>query len=240
MSTRAIILLALGAITLASCGSQDGEEGVAAIVTTPDPLVARALNDPIMVDPDLVLRSEAFAALSVRHDHALPPPLSTQESAEAAMQAATRELLESGSLVDLPLASGTAAGEALALGMSARQVIEATGAPARCIGELGEGLDWTARMPDAARIMPHGMAMQAAGADNDRCRMRIVRYVTPVGIEDALRYHFNRADRAGMTTQRYAQPEGIIDAERGSEHLRVQARPGPGGTSAVDLIYWTR
>jgi len=88
--------------------------------------------------------------------------------------------------------------------------------------------------------MPHGMAMQAAGAEEDRCHIRIVRYVTPVGITDALRYHFNRANRAGMTSKRYTKPEDILDAARGSEHLKIYARPGPGGTSAVDIIYWRR
>lgn len=210
------------------------------IATTPDPVVARTLNDPLMVDPDLVYRNEAFAALTIRYDHALPPHRSTSENAEAAREAARRELLVDGPMVELPVATGGAMGEELAPGMTADQIIKASGAPERCLGNLSEGLVWAARMPEAAKLMPHGMAMQAAGAETDRCKMRIVRYVAPVDVEDVLRYHFNRANRAGMTAERFAGPEAILSASRGSQQFRVYARPGLAGTSAVDLISWSR
>lgn len=238
---RATILAAAsGVLSLSACNDGAGDGVGGEIPATPDPIVAATLNDPLMIDPDLVHRSDANALLSIRYDHALPPHDSTSESAEAAREAASRELLETGGIEELPLASTQAAGEALALGMSATEVMKASGAPNRCLGQVEEGLIWAARLPDAARVMPHGMTMQAAGAQTDRCKIRIVRYVTPVGVEDALRYHFNRASRAGMTANRYSAPEDILDAERGSEHFKVYARPGPGGTSAVDLIYWRR
>lgn len=240
MKTHPQFMIGMMAVALASCGGEFDDSEVGAIASAPDPLVAAALNDPLMVDPDLVHRSDANALISVRYDHALPAHLSTTESANAAQEAATRELLETGSLADLPLPSTGMAGEPLALGMTADEIITASGAPSGCLGKLGEGLVWAARMPDPARVMPHGMAMQAAGADRKGCNIRIVRYITPVGVEDALRYHFNRADRAGMTAKRYTRPEDILEADRGSQHLKVHVRPGPGGTSAVDLIYWRR
>jgi hypothetical protein len=240
MQRRATILAAIGALALSACNDGAGGGVGGEIPTTPDPIVAATLNDPLMIDPDLVHRSDANALLSIRYDHALPPHGSTTESAEAARDAASRELLETGAIEDLPLASTQAAGEALALGMTATEVMKASGAPNRCLGQVKEGLVWAARLPDAARVMPHGMVMQAAGAQTERCKMRIIRYVTPVGVEDALRYHFNRANRAGMTANRYSAPEDILKAERGSEHFQVYVRPGPGGTSAVDLIYWRR
>lgn len=234
-----LIPIAISALLLGACGGDAGDPA-AALPAIPDPLVARTLNDPLMVDPDLAYRNEANAALAIRHDHALPPIVATSEGAEAAREAARGELLDAGPISDLPLPTTGSPGAALALGMSASDIIAASGAPSGCKGKLAEGLVWAARMPDPARVMPHGMAMQAAGADGPECNLRIVRYITPVRIEEALEYHFNRANRAGMSARRFKQPEDILDAARGAEHVRIHARPGPGGTSAVDIIYWKR
>ena len=238
MQLRSRYWLATSALALASCGGDEGRSGAAP--STPDPLVARALNDPIMTDPDLVHRNQAFAALTIRHDHALPPLIATSDNAEAAREAARRELLETGAIAELPVASGASGGEALAPGMTAQDIIKATGAPSACSAVIEEGIVWAARMPEPASVMPHGMTMQAAGADTSGCTIRIVRYITPVDVEDALSYHNTRAERAGMTVQRLRDPEAILDAERGSQHLKVYARPGLNGTSAVDLVYWRR
>jgi hypothetical protein len=231
--------IALTALVLAACGG-DASERNEPLPAIPDPLVARTLNDPLMVDPDLAYRNEANAALAIRHDHALPPMVATTETAQAARDMARGELLDGGPIADLPLPVAGTAGAALALGMSANDIIAASGAPSGCKGKLEEGLVWAARMPDPARVMPHGMAMQAAGTDGTGCNLRIVRYVTAARIEEALAYHFNRASRAGMTARRFKEPEDMLDAARGAEHMKVYARPGPGGTSAIDIVYWKR
>ena len=240
MRLRSLFLIGISALVLGSCGEDRADVAYSVIADTPDPIVARTLNDPLMTDPDLAHRNQANAALTIRYDHALPPHVSTSENAEAAREAARRELLETGPIAELPVASGTAEGEALALGMTAQDIIANAGAPRACSAAVKEGLIWAARMPDPARIMPHGMTMQAAGANTKRCNLRIVRYVTPVEQEDALRYHNSRALFAGMTVKRFRSPEAILDAARGSQHLKVYVRPGPGGTSSVDLIYWRR
>ena len=240
-TTKALSVIALSAIALASCSDDGSPAGADGINVVPDPLVARTLNDPLMVDPDLAHRNEANAVVTVRYDHALPPLSSSSETAEMACEAARRELVvDGGSIRDLPPSQGDYDGEALALGMSASDIVTATGAPSACKGQLTDGLVWAARMPDVARVMPHGMTLQAAGADSANCKLRIVRYVTPAGVDDALQYHFNRADRARMKVARHRAPEAILDAARGSEHLKVYARPSSNGTSAVDLVYWKR
>lgn len=240
MRTNSAILTVLGTLTLASCGNGASDQSIGGIDQVPDPLVSRTLNDPLMVDPDLAYRNEANAIVTIRHDHALPPHMSSSETAERARDAARRELLETGPVRDHPTAIAEEKGEELSLGMSAADIIKAVGAPSKCNGKLEEGLVWAARMPDPARVMPHGMSLQAAGSDGAECYMRIVRYVTPAGLDDVLQYHFNRADRARMRATRHSKPEAILDASRGSEHLIVHARPGSAGTTRVDLIYWNR
>lgn len=231
--------LPLAALLLSSCGDDvlpvDANNAVGA-----DPLLARALNDPLMVDPDLAYRNEANAAITIRHDHALPTFTGSTEAAQRAREVARLELLDSGSILDLPGETTGARKVALAGLSTSNEIIDAVGGPGQCSGQLEEGLAWAARMPDVARVMPHGMVQQAAGVDAGGCDVRVVRYLTPVAIEDALQYHFNQAARARLSATLFREPEAILQASRGDIHLTVHARPGPGGTSAIDLVYWQR
>ncbi|WP_298465256.1 hypothetical protein [uncultured Erythrobacter sp.] len=239
MKFRPIILAVLPPLMLAACGDEAASDGTSSAVSS-DPLLARALNDPLMVDPDLAYRNEANAAITIRHDHALPLFEGSDEAAQRAREEARLQLLEAGSVLDLPNAAigegvGSLAGETTAPGM-----INAIGGPAACTESLSEGFEWAARLPDAAQVMPHGMVQQAAGGSASGCSVRVVRYLTPATIEDALEYHYNRAHRAQLRVERFSKPEQIVRASRGSTQFIVHARPAPNNMSAVDLIYWQR
>ncbi|MEM9501811.1 MAG: hypothetical protein AAF941_08185 [Pseudomonadota bacterium] len=229
--------LTLAVLALSSCSDDtqpinaDGTIGV-------DPLVARALNDPLMVDPDLAYRNEANAAITIRHDHALPTFAATTEASQRAREVARLELLDGGSISNLPAV--TIDEGVLPIGglSTAGEIVEAVGGPGRCTDRLGEGLAWAARMPEVAQVMPHGMVQQAAGVDAEGCTVRVVRYLTPVAIEDALQYHFNRAVRARLSITRLDDPEAILQASRGDMNFIVHARPAAGGMKAIDLVYW--
>ncbi|MEL6531311.1 MAG: hypothetical protein AAFQ27_15235, partial [Pseudomonadota bacterium] len=123
---------------------------------------------------------------------------------------------------------------------TAPAMLAALGGPAVCNGGLSEGFGWAARLPQVAQVMPHGMVQQAAGKDANGCSVRIVRYLTPATIDDALEYHFNQAFRARLRVERFSAPEQILQASRGSTQFFVHVRPGNNGLSAVDLIYWQR
>ncbi|QIQ86643.1 hypothetical protein [Erythrobacter sp.] len=228
---------------LAACGSQD--EAPARDPLTADPLLAAALNDPLMVDPDLSWRNEANAAVTIPASHALPPLTRSDEAALAAREAARLELLEEGSVPDLPSPAAHPGPSGLADARTAPAMLEAAGAPAACAERLDEGFAFAADLPDAARIMPHGMVQQAAGGGAG-CEARVIRYLTPAAAEDALQYHVTRAARAGLSPKLFEEPERSLAAadgegEDGVEgNLIVAVRPGPGGMSAVDLVWWRR
>lgn len=239
MTLRPIILAILPALTLIACGDEVVSDGASSAVSS-DPLLARALNDPLMVDPDLAYRNEANAAITIRHDHALPLFEGSDEAAQRAREEARLQLLEAGSVLDLPDPAigegiGSLAGETTASGM-----INALGGPAACTQNLSEGFEWAAQLPEAAEVMPHGMVQQAAGGGANGCSVRLVRYLTPATIEDALEYHYNRAHRAQLRVERFSKPEQIVRASRGSIQFIVHARPAPNNMSAVDLVYWQR
>ena len=161
-----------------------------------DPLAARALHDPLMIDPDLSLSTQANAAVTLPASHALPPLVADEEAALAAREAARLDLLKDGRVPDLPAPSSGRGPAGLAGARTAPAMLKAAGAPAACAGTLAEGFGYAADLPQSARIMPHGMVQQAAGSTGGECEARVIRYLTPAAGEDALHHHFIRAERA--------------------------------------------
>lgn len=204
-----------------------------------DPVLARALNDPLMSDPDLAYRNEANAAVTLRHDHPLPPLVATDELSELAGNVARVELLEGGAIPELPLPESGVVAD-LSAARTAGEMIDILNGPAVCAEKLSDGLEWAARMPGPSRIMPHGMVQQAAGVENAQCSVRIVRYLTAASGEDVMQYHFTLAERARLRPAVFANLERAIVGSGRIEQLTVHVREGPGGLSAVDVIYWKK
>jgi hypothetical protein len=233
---RAHLLLASVAVMLAGCSGAP-EEAPRADPFAADPLVAAALHDGLMSDPDLSARNEANAVLGFADDTALPLLPATPAAARAAREAGRLELIAEGPIPALPkpvagrgpLASPVA---------GAREALAALDAPASCLGRLTEDFRWAAALPRAAAIMPHGMVVQAVGAAAPGCDLRIIRYQTAAPPEDALQYHYVRARRAGLAAQRFAASFETI-AGRGARGERLVAMVGrvASGLTAVTLLY---
>ncbi len=229
------LLLCLGA---AACGARapDAADEFAAIAQ--DPVIARALQDPVMSDPDLASRNEANAAIGFADSNALPVLPAGSEHAQAAREALRLDLLGSGAIPDLPPASAGQGGKPLGPMASAADLLAAVDAPARCAGALNEDFALAASLRPVAAIPPGAMVVQAGGADAPGCGLRIIRYRSAAPIIDLLQYHYARASRAGLIAARYASPEDIVTAKgKGSERLTVHIRPAAGGLNGADLIY---
>ncbi|MEM6856638.1 MAG: hypothetical protein AAF559_02115 [Pseudomonadota bacterium] len=229
----------LVAASLVTCAPEP-EAAPAPIVNEMDPYLARALNDPLMVDPDLAYRNEANAAITIGYDHALPSFRRSEEAASLARETARLELLEKGPIPDLPLPETSAGPASLAEQYSVDDVLKAVKAPTECRREIRGGFGYAANMPDIAQIMPHGMVRVAAGVDQPGCMLRLVRYVTPADIDDAVLYHYTLATRAGMEAQVFGGEEPSLAADRRGVSLKVFARKSTGDLTAIDLVTWSR
>jgi hypothetical protein len=233
MRCAAILLLP---VLLAACSSAP-EDAPRGNPFAADPLVAAALHDPLMSDPDLSARNEANAVLGFAGDTALPLIPATPAAAQAAREAGRLELLEDGDIPALPPpVSGR--GPLASSGAGAREGLAALGAPEACLDALTEDFRWAAALPRAAAIMPHGMVVQAGGAAKPGCELRIIRYQTPARPEDLLQYHYVRASRAGLAAQRFAAGGETI-AGRGANGERLVAMVGQAasGLTTVTLLY---
>jgi hypothetical protein len=224
---------------LAAACSQDGKDPAAdAAVIAQDPVLARALHDPLMSDPDLASRNEANAAIGFADSSALPVIAATTERTEAAREAARLELLEGGAIPDLPAPRKDARGKPLGPMAGRDDLLAAIGAPAGCAGRLREDYALAAALPAPAVLPPLAMVVQAGGSDAPGCRIRIIRYHTAAAPQDVLQYHYVTATRAGFTATRYAAPEDILAArDTGGQVLLIHVRPGPHGLSAATLLW---
>jgi hypothetical protein len=233
---RAII--AMFCLMLAQCAPPPKERGADPRLIAADPVIARALNDPLMSDPDLASRNEANAAIGYADSSALPVLPVTPRAAQAARDAARLELLEGGAIPDLPDPRVAPRGKRLGPMASAGDLLAALGAPADCAKRLKQDFAYAAALPAPSAIMPMGMVVQAGGADSAGCRIRIIRYHTAAAPQDVLQYHYIRAARAGLKPARYATPDDIIAATgKTGEALVVHVRPAANGLTGVDLLY---
>ncbi|PKP95547.1 MAG: hypothetical protein CVT75_01415 [Alphaproteobacteria bacterium HGW-Alphaproteobacteria-14] len=235
-------ILPLLCLMIAACSGAKCDHALDTTAIATDPVMARALNDPLMSDPDLASRNEANAVIGFVDSSALPVLPATSQQARAAREAARLELLESGSIADLPPSRDDPRDDprdrALDPMAGAADFIAALGAPASCAARLNDDFAFAANLPQVASIMPRGMVVQAGGADSAPCRIRIIRYQTAAATEDILQYHYARAVQAGLDAARHAVPEDIIAAVgKDGAMLVVHVRPGVHGLSSVDLLY---
>lgn len=232
-----LLCLMLG-VSLAQCAPPPPERSADTRLIAADPVIARALHDPLMSDPDLASRNEANAAIGYADSSALPVLAATSQQAQAARNAARLELLDRGPIPDLPKAREAPFGQALGPMASVGDLLAALGAPEACAKRIKQDFAFAAALPAPAAIMPMGMVVQAGGADSAGCRLRIIRYQTAAAPDDVVQYHYTRALRAGLKPARYNTPEDIIAATgKPGEVLMVHARPAANGLTGVDLLY---
>ena len=229
----AIPLLCLLAAACADAGDKTAQD--AALIAR-DPVMARALHDPLLTDPDLASRNEANAVIGFVDSDALPVFTATSQAAQAAREVLRLELLEGGPIPALPPALAQEAGTRLLGPMAGpAELLAAVGAPAACAEGLREDFALAASLPPAAAIPSPAMVSQAAGAETAGCRLRILRYATAAPRDDVLQYHYTRAQRAALKPE--YRGEMIAAKGAGAERLAVHVRAAPNGLTGVTLVY---
>lgn len=228
------MLILLFPMMLAACSSEPDEP---VLVPERDPIVTQALNDQILVDPDLVGQNEANAALTGGTDHSVPPVVNTREAVERARQDAADLVGGFSNLRPLPEAGEPGDPLPLAAQYSAGELAKAAGVTGACADGMGYTAMWAAKMPEALPVYPRGNTIEAAGNDSAKCSVRVVRFLTPVSREDVLSFYAARAKSAKIpASYRTIGAVQALEGTKGRKRYSIYAHRRPSGISEVALV----
>ena len=235
------------ALILAACATEAPENGQAEIEALDqqlaegtsdngaDPMLSRALQDQIMVDPQLAARANADAVRPPSQPYAAPLPPDNAEPAPAPDGEALRP-------APAP-ASGKPCRECRAADTSLTLASLAERQPSRslsgCAAAVRYGAGWANRLPADLPLHPAARVIEAAGADTNGCALRIASFTVAQPVGTMVDWYYTRATRAGFSAEHQVGGGrhvlgGTRARDGGAYVIYLSARPD-GGT-AVDLI----
>lgn len=196
----------------------------------PDPAIASALHDPIMVDPGLTQQSNADA---------IRPP-SRPDPGAVPVPVATKDNVDPATLKRAPAASADcpeckAKAGALTLGaLAARQPNRSV---ADCAPRIGYGAGWANRLPQGLPLYPGARVTEAAGVDGGGCTLRVVSFASVAAPARVIDWFFTRSTGAGYSAEHKADGQRqVLGGTHGDAAYILYVTPRRDGGSDVDLV----
>lgn len=197
-----------------------------------DPQIMAALEDQIMVDPQLAAKSNADAVRPPTQPYAAPVPHPGLAAGSAAP--AGEELMKAPA--PKPFTDATARG-AITLGALAQA--KGGRSAARCAGRLAYSADWARRLPPELPLHPDARVTEAAGADASDCSLRVASFYIGQPATRMTDWYYTRAIRGGFSAEHQADgATHMIGGTRrrdGMAYVVFLTDRGDGGTD-IDLI----
>lgn len=217
---------------LAGCGDSDKAEKDLA---EGDPALSGALEDQIMVDPELSGQNGAAADAGTGAID-LPPEQRSPEAITAAKQEAAT--LAGGSLQSAPAPEKGSAAALVENAATAAQIAASSKAAATdCANRVGYSMSWVTKLPAPLAVYPRGAVQEAAGTDTQECSLRVVSYVTPVAADDVMDFYFTTMRKAGFSANHKLEGgDKVLGGGKGGQAYVVYARALDNGLTEVDLI----
>lgn len=215
---------------LASCG--EGPNGKQKEEL--DPMIAAALADPLMTDPDLSTQNRA--ALALTGDGVPSTLIPTEEHGEEVRAAA---LADAATLLGAePRHVPPATGKDGALAAQTALLSWQAAFPGNgCAGKAVWNFGWAAQMPPSLPVYPRGHVQEAAGLEQGPCRLRAINFRTAVAPQDVIAFYAASGGKAGFALNHVADGEAhAIKGSKGASGFAVYARPGSEGMTDVDLV----
>lgn len=231
---------------LAACGSANGDEAEVAKLDQKltgkgsDPAMNTALDDRILVDPDLT------DSANVNTVKAADKPLNGElPSADGAVLASAEEL-DGAALLHAPKPTiagpedcqncGDNRGATLGARAAEQGVTRGKGT---CDAKLQYGAGWANRMPTEFPVYPRGAVREAGGVDGGICDIRVASFTTNAKMKDVIDYYYTRARRSGFSAEyQIRNGEHVLGGTRdhdGGAYF-ITFNPGPGGCTIVEIV----
>ncbi|HXH14889.1 MAG TPA: hypothetical protein VNJ10_02025 [Sphingomonas sp.] len=226
------------ALALTACGKpaddQQNLNSLDAELTnaTRDPALAASLGGQIMVDPRL--------AQSSNTDAVRPPPRPETGAVPADDVGLGKDPVDPATLKRAPAASNDcpeckSADGALTLGALAER--QKTPDAGLCAKRIGYSAGWANRLPADLPLYPGARLTEAAGADQDGCRLRVVSFSSSAGMQKMLDYYYTRASAAGYSAGHSTDGrQHVLGGVRGRDAYVVYVTARNGGGSDVDMV----
>jgi len=174
---------------------------------TSDPAVKGALEDQIMVDPQLAAKANA---------HSIRPP---DEPFSAPLPPAERQTLKDGKVQTL--------GQQAQTGL--------TDARAGCNFAVTYSALWASKLPADVAIYPKGHVSEAAGSDTPTCHLRVVSYTSDAPVAAVADYYMTHGREAGYAPHQSGGTIRGTRAADGAMIVITVESSGSGG-SQIDLV----
>lgn len=235
--THSALAVGVLALCLAGCKKEPSAKEIAGMdkelvgnAAEADPALTSALQDQIMVDPNLVQQSNDHSARPADGRRQAPiPPGTTAGSAPApGPKTALRA----------PPPAPASSGGKMTLGELAKA--QAAGPQTKnCTRDVQYSARWANRLPAAIPLYPDAQVSEAAGNNLPGCRLRVVSFASTAAMQMLIDYYYTAAIRAGYTSEHQAKDgehilAGAREKDGGAYYISFARRPG-GGTN-VDLI----
>lgn len=228
-------LLILPLLLLAACNRPAEEPGEG---QDRDPMIAAAVNQPLLADPDLTGINMGGAALTGGGPATapIPPDKRGKDEVDAAKEAAL--ILAGGRLEAVPSAAAIKDVSRLAKAVTAPAIAAALGVGTPvCTASLDYSAIWAARLAAPFEVYPRGHTGQSAGSDAAGCKLRVVGFATPVSRDDVLAFYATRAKSAGYPLARSDEDRDVIlSGARGAARYAVAVRERDGGMTDVVVV----
>jgi hypothetical protein len=235
------------ALPLAACGSENSNDAAVAELDNKlvgkgsDPEANLALNDRILVDPDLT------DSANVNTVKVADKPLSGAVPADSGYDNdASIEALDGAKLMRAPKASVVAAEDCATCGEKRAVTLGALAADqgvtrgkGTCDAKLQYGAGWAMRMPPEFPVYPRGRVKEAGGVDGGICDIRVASFTTSAKMQDVIDYYYTRARKSGYNAEHQLRAGehvlgGTRDNDGGAYFITFNANLD-GGTS-VDIV----
>jgi hypothetical protein len=234
-------------LPLAACGGAASDEAAVADLDNKlvgkgsDPEMNTALNDRILVDPDLT------DSANVNTIKAADKPLSGAVPADSGYDGdASIEALEGAKLMRAPKPTVVSAEDctdcgskrAVTLGgLAADQGV--TRGKGTCDAKLQYGAGWATRMPAEFPVYPRGRVKEAGGVDGGICDIRVASFTTSASMQNVVDYYYTRARKSGYNAEYQIRAGehalgGTRDNDGGAYFITFN--PAPGGGTSVDIV----
>lgn len=220
----------LAALLLAGCGDKPKEPDK----PQGDTAVGAALADPVLVDSALDGQNAARAGMAGGGvvSGGIPPEQRGPRAIAAAIAEAAR--MAGGAILSAP--APIAAADRVET-VTAGQLAGTVPGARACAGKIDYSAVWASRLPEALTIYPRGHVQEAAGTDKDGCRLRVVNFVTAVGVSDVIDFYYTRLRAAGYDAEHRTEgTDAVLGGGKGAAAYVLYVRKRDDGLTEADLI----